>query len=371
VARRAGDLGSSRRHVSPSDVWTVLWVALLFFVALYLLYELRRVLVWLLVAIFAAAVVSPLVAVLVRRGFRRGVAVAVVVVALLIVMGLLVFAFVQPLVTQSEEFARNLPDITERVREAPIVRGILDRFNIQSRLDEASADLPRRLVGLSGPLLQAFKTLGEVTVAAITIFVMMIFLLLYGPGFVQAGLARIGDSARRREVEEVSNDILSAVSGWVAGNVLTSIIAGVVSVIVFLVIGLPYAVLLGLWVAIADLIPLVGATLGAVPAIIVAFIHSLPAGIIVTAYFIAYQQVENHVLQPFVYGRTIQLNPFVVLLSVIVGVELAGFLGALFALPVAGSIQVIINHSIGQHREPQEAPLPVEPEDDDASTTRR
>jgi predicted PurR-regulated permease PerM len=128
--------------------------------------------------------------------------------------------------------------------------------------------------------------------------------------------------------------------------------------------------LLGLWVAIADLIPLVGASLGALPAMIVAFIHSVPAGVIVTLYFIAYQQIENHVLQPFVYGRTIQLNPFVVLLSVIVGVELAGFLGALFALPVAGAVQVILDHSMGQHHDPESAPLPVESSQGDEPAAR-
>jgi predicted PurR-regulated permease PerM len=106
--------------------------------------------------------------------------------------------------------------------------------------------------------------------------------------------------------------------------------------------GLPYAFLLALWVGIADLIPLVGATLGALPAIIVGFLHSTPAGIVMVVFFVVYQQFENHLLQPIVYGRTIRLNPFLVLLAVIVGVELAGFLGALLALPVAGVIQVVI-----------------------------
>jgi predicted PurR-regulated permease PerM len=365
-----GAPSSERRRVYPRDVWTVLWMTALFLATLYLVYELRRVLVWLFVAIFGAAVLGPLVAFLVRRGLRRGLAVTTVVVALLVVFALLVFAFVQPLVTQSQEFARNLPEISDQVRRAPVVRSVLNRFNVRERVGEASSDLPRRLVGLSGPVLQAFKTVGEVIVASVTIFVLMIFLLLYGPGFVHSGLARIGDPDRRRSVEVISNEVLSSVSGWVAGNVLTSAVAGIVSLVVFLILGLPYSVLLGLWVAIADLIPLVGATLGALPAIIVAFIYSVPAGVIVTLYFIVYQQIENHVLQPFVYGRTIQLNPFVVLLSVIVGVELAGFLGALFALPVAGAVQVILDHSMGQHHEPETAPLPVESSQGDEPAAR-
>jgi predicted PurR-regulated permease PerM len=145
----------------------------------------------------------------------------------------------------------------------------------------------------------------------------------------------------------------------VAGNVVTSFIASLASIVTFSVMGLPYGVLLGLWVGVADLIPLVGATLGAIPAVIVAFLHSVTAGIVVTAFFIVYQQFENHVLQPAVYGRTIRLNPFLVLVAVLVGVELLGFAGALLALPVAGVIQVIVADVVA-HRKDRLAATPEE-----------
>jgi predicted PurR-regulated permease PerM len=109
-----------------------------------------------------------------------------------------------------------------------------------------------------------------------------------------------------------------------------------------LILGVPYAVALGLIVAILDLIPLAGATIAAILIGAVAFIHSVPAGIIVVIFFILYQQVENHLLQPVIYGRTVQLSPLTVLVSILVGAELAGILGALAAIPVAGSIQVVI-----------------------------
>ena len=120
-----------------------------------------------------------------------------------------------------------------------------------------------------------------------------------------------------------------------------SLIAGGLTTIVLLVMGVPYAVALGLIVAILDLIPLAGATLAAIIVGAVAFLHSIPAGIIVIVFFILYQQVENHILQPVVYGRTVQLSPLVVLISVLIGAELAGVLGALAAIPVAGSLQVV------------------------------
>lgn len=338
------------RRVQPRDVLTVLWVTLLFLIALALLWEIRRVLIWLVVAIFSAAVVSPAVGFLERRGLNRGLSVLSVTLIFIAIIAAVIFAFVQPLVNQATEFAEDLPELVDQVREAPVVRDLLDRFNVEDRLQQTSQDLPQQLVGYSGLLVSVFKTVGEVIIGTITIFVLTIFLLLYGPEFVAAGVNFIDSNDRRAKVKEIGNDISRSVSGWVAGNVLTSIIAGVVSLIVFLILGLDYSMLLALWVAIVDFIPLVGATLGAVPAIIVAFVDSVALGIIVTIYFIAYQQIENHILQPVVYGRTIRLNPFIVIMALLIGVELAGFLGALLALPAAGTIQVLINYWLQDYR---------------------
>ena len=130
-------------------------------------------------------------------------------------------------------------------------------------------------------------------------------------------------------------------TGYMFGNVLISIVAGVTSYVALFVAGVPFRGVLALWVGFADLIPLVGATLGAVPTIAVAFLHSVPAGIGITLFFIVYQQFENNVLQVTVMSRTVALNPLLVLVSVLVGVELLGLLGALVAIPLGGIIQVV------------------------------
>ena len=342
------------RHASrvrPRDVWTILWVTTAFILGLLFLWEIRRIIVWILVAVFFAVVLNPMVRLLTARGIRRGIAVAAVVLALGVAVGGLTFAFVRPLVSQSIEFAQSLPENVDKLRRAPGVREVLDRFNIQNRVEQVSKDLPQRLIGLSGPILSAFKSAAAVIAAGITIFVLTIFLLLYGPQFAETGLELVGDPVRRGRVQRVAEESLRSISGWVAGNVITSLIAAVTSLIVFLAMGLPYGVLLGLWVGVADLIPLVGATLGAVPAIIVGFIHSPTAGIVVTVFFVVYQQFENHVLQPAVYGRTINLNPFLVLVAVLVGVDLAGFVGAMLALPVAGTIQIVVIELMDHRRQ--------------------
>jgi len=123
---------------------------------------------------------------------------------------------------------------------------------------------------------------------------------------------------------------------------LISIICGVLTYTTLKIMGVPFAGLIALFVALADLLPLIGATLGAIVALIAAAVHSIPALIVVAIFFVAYQQLENHVLQPLIFARTVKLNPLAVLISILVGVELAGILGALLAIPVAGIIQVII-----------------------------
>ena len=352
------DSDARPRGVRPRDVWTVVWVVLVVVAGLFVLYEIRRILVWLLVAGFLAAVLSPAVSILERRGFRRGLAVAAVTIGLVLIIGALLYVFVRPLVSQSIEFAENLPETVDRIQRAPLVRQALERFNIQQRVEQASPELPQRLLGLSGPLVSAFASLAAFLVALISVVVLAVFLLIYGPQFVDTGVALVGERTKRERLRRLGGRSLQAVSGWVAGNVLTSIVAGVATTVVLLLTGVPYGVLLGLWVAFADLIPLVGATLGAIPAIIIAFTVSVPVGIAVVIFFVLYQQFENHVLQPAVYGKTIKLNPFLVLLAVLVGVELAGFLGALLALPVAGIIQIVVLDVLDERGRDLGAPTP-------------
>jgi predicted PurR-regulated permease PerM len=325
-------------------------VTALFVAGVAILWQAHRILFWVAIAIFFAVVLNRPVRFLIGRGLRRGVAVLVVVLTLFLVVGALGYAFVRPLGTQAVEFATNLPETVDRIRNAPGVRDVLHRLHIENRVEQVSRDLPNRLLGLTGPVLSAFRTIGEVLVATLTIFVMTVFLLLYGPGFAEVGLELIKDPERKARVERVGERSMQAISGWVAGNLMTSVVAALASLIAFMLLGLPYSVLLALWVGVADLIPLVGAILGAIPAIVIAFMHSMTAGIVVVVFLVAYQQFENHVLAPAVYGRTIQLNPFLVLFAALVGVELAGFVGALLALPVAGTIQIGIGEWIDHRR---------------------
>jgi predicted PurR-regulated permease PerM len=180
-----------------------------------------------------------------------------------------------------------------------------------------------------------------IVVATVTIVFMTFFMLLEGPRWIERFYELLPETSRPRW-RKVGYDIYRTVGGYVTGNLLISLIAGGLTTIVLLIMGVPYAVALGLIVAILDLIPLAGATIAAILIGTVAFLHSIPAGIVVVLFFVVYQQVENHLLQPVIYGRTVQLSPLAVLISILIGAELAGIIGALGAIPVAGSIQVLI-----------------------------
>ena len=193
---------------------------------------------------------------------------------------------------------------------------------------------------LGTPALDVLRRIFSTLFAAVTVLVLTVLILLQSPKLTKSALNAVPIAYRDR-VKRVSSDAARAVSGYVFGNLLISLIAGVAAWIVLAVIGVPYAGVLALWVAFADLIPLVGATLGAVPAVLIAFLHGVPAGIAVLVFFIAYQQFENHVLQVSIMSRTVDVNPLGVLVSVLVGVQLFGLLGALLAIPAAGVVQVV------------------------------
>ena len=186
-------------------------------------------------------------------------------------------------------------------------------------------------------------------VSFVTIAVLTFFTMLEAPrmwnGFL--GLFRPSTSAR---LNSVVNETIRSVTGYMLGNFLTSVIAGIVTGITLAILGVPFALLLGVFVALVDLLPLVGGLLAGVPVVIIATIHSVPAGIVMLIVFLVYQQIENHVLNPVIMSRTVRLNPFWVLLAVLVGATLGGkvtgglgsFVGALIGIPVGGAIQVIV-----------------------------
>jgi predicted PurR-regulated permease PerM len=329
-------------YFRPKTILMVLGLIIATAVVLEVLWIARHVLSWIFIALFLALALNPAVDRLERRVKRRGLATAVVYLAALgavVGIGLL---FVPTLVEQVNDFARKVPDYLDDLTKGRGRLGFLQtRYHLVDRardaLNEGGAS---RLFGISGTALALAKGVVTTVVATLTIAFMTFFMLLEGPKWLDRFYGLLTPASRKRW-QAVGRDIYKTVGGYVTGNLLISLIAGTLTTIVLSLTGVPYALALGLIVAILDLIPLAGATIAAIVVGSIAFLHGVTAGIIVVIFFLVYQQVENHLIQPVVYGRTVQLSPLAVLISVLIGAELAGVLGALAAIPVSGTLQVI------------------------------
>jgi predicted PurR-regulated permease PerM len=333
--------------IAVAVVLEVIWIA-------------RHVLSWVVISLFLALALNPAVEWLQGHGFkRRGAAAAIAYVLALVAIVGIGFTFVPTLVHQVNEFVQKLPDYTHDITHGRGRLGFLEtKYHIQERIEaEVRKGGASRVLGFSGVAISIAKSVVSIVVGAITILFMTYFMLLEGPSWVDRFYRLLPEQSQPRW-RKVGDEIYRTVGGYVTGNLLISLIAGGLTTIVLLILGVPYAVALGLIVAILDLIPLAGATIAAILIGIVAFLHSILAGIIVVVFFIVYQQIENHVLQPVVYGRTVELSPLAVLISILIGAELAGILGALAAIPVAGSIQVLVNDWL-EHRREHPAPAPL------------
>jgi predicted PurR-regulated permease PerM len=344
----------------PRTVLLVIGILLAVAAVLKILWISRHVVSWVFIAMFLALALNPAVDRLERRiGNRRGAATAVVFLAAIAAIAGIAALFIPTLVHQVDDFANKVPDYLHDLTKGRGRLGFLEtKYHLVDKAREAlHKGGAKKLFGLSGTALALTKSVITVVVAIVTIAFMTFFMLLEGPAWMERlyGLLPAKSQPRWRGI---GRDIYRTVGGYVTGNLLISLIAGVSTTIVLYIVGVPYAIALGLIVGILDLIPLAGATIAAIIVGIVAFLHSIVAGIVVVVFFIVYQQVENHLLQPVVYGRTVQLSPLAVLISVLIGAELAGVLGALAAIPVAGSLQVILREVLRSRRAERPAGAP-------------
>jgi predicted PurR-regulated permease PerM len=343
----------------PRTVLAVIGIVLAVAAVLAVVWVSRQVLTWIIVATFLALALNPAVEFFQRRGIaRRGLATGLTLLVVFGALAALGSLFIPTLVSEGRGFAEALPGYVNDVSEGrgPLGR-LAERYDLERRVREAveRSGGAARLLGISGTAIAVTKGVLTFVVAVVTILFLTFFMLLEGPAWMDRFYALLPDRSRDKW-RGIGRDIYLTVGGYVTGNLLISIIAGIASTIVLLIMGVPYAVALGVLVAILDLIPLAGATLAAIIVSTVAFIDSIPAGIVVLIFFIVYQQIENHLLQPLVYSRTVQLSPLAILISVLIGAKLAGILGALAAIPVAGTIQVLFLAWLAERRKAHAAP---------------
>lgn len=341
-------------QVSFTPKTVVLWVSitigvLLLFALLYL--ALDAITSILVAALFAMAL-NPAVDALVDRGLRRGHAAAFVFLVAFATLGAVGLLVIPPLVTATTDFVEELP---RYLRELDAERGPLAFLERRFHLGERLVDVYEQggiaaLFGLERPGADAARAAASTALAVIAVPFLTFFMLLDGKRWV-GGFLDVVPAGSRPRWERVLDGIYRTVGGYVTGNLLISLIAGTVAAVTLLATGVPYALPLAVIVAILDLIPLVGATAAVAACGVAALSQGVPETAIVVGVLLVYQQLENHVLMPIVYGRTVQLSALAVLVAILIGAELAGVLGALAAIPVAGSISVVARELIRWRRE--------------------
>ena len=331
-------------HFRPRSVFIVLGIILAAVVMIEIVQAARGILIWIGVAVFLALALNPAVDWLQRHGVqRRGPAVGIAFVTAILAIAALAATLVPTIVSQVNDFVDAVPGYVEDLTAGRGKLGFLEReYQITDRVREALAEGGASgVLGLSDTALAVTRGVVTGVVATVTIAFLTLFMLLEGPKWVERFYGLLPEEKQPRW-RAIGEQIYRTIGGYVTGNLTISLIAGIVSTAVLLALDVPFAVALGLLVAILDLIPLAGATIAAVIVTTVAFLDATTTGIIVLVFFVVYQQLENHVLQPVVYGRTVQLSPLAVLIAVLIGAELAGVIGALAAIPVAGAVQVIL-----------------------------
>jgi predicted PurR-regulated permease PerM len=346
--------------VSNRTVVRIILIAIAIVAVLYFIYLIRSVLGMLFIALFLAVALGPIVEALNRRGLKRGTAILLTYLMLfgtVFGLGLLV---VPPIVSGVNGFVNHVPTYVHDLRNSKAFRKYDDKYKITPKLEEQAKKLPSHLSDAVSGLRSVTVGVFGAVVQLVTILVMAFF-LLFDARRILAFIFRELGPERGGRMSRIAEDVYRAVAGYVAGNVLISVIAGVTAYIVMKILGLPFAVPLAVLVAFFDLIPLVGSTIAGVVVAIVAAIVGFPGKLIAwVIYLIVYQQVENNVIQPVVYRRTVAIHPLLVIVAVLIGGSLLGVLGALLAIPIAASVQIVVKEW-WQYRHEGSAPDEVPP----------
>ena len=353
---------ASGKGVPLRTILTVDAVVIATWVLYRLIGRLREVILWILIAAFIALVLNPAVHFLQRHRFKRGVAIGLVFAAAAIVFAGLLGLFGYPLVNSLTHVAKSLPTWVNQVEKGHgWLAHTLQRFHLLSWVQKNAPKLETAAKNLGKPALSEGTNLAGAAFSTIlslfTIAFLSLFMLLEAPR-IRSGLLGSMRPDRRKTLEDIAHRVSHQVTGYVIGTVALSVMFGVVVLVTMLILGVPFALLVGLWVALVAMIPLVGGLIAAVPSVLIALLHSPTAGVVMLIVFVGFQLVENHFLYPVIMSRSVRMNPLWVLLSVLVGANLGGafgstlgaLAGAVVAIPVGGAIQVIFSEVWNQTR---------------------
>lgn len=350
-------------QVTPRTVWTVAFHVLLVVGVLWLVGQLWTVLSWVLLGAFLALAAWPVVQWLERHKVRRGVAVLLVGLCVLALGTMLVVTVVPMLVEQVQALVQAVPGFIDRLQHLGWVERLNERYDLVAQL---SAELRQRLPSVAVPVLGLLTDLLWRVVGTVTVVVLAVFFLLFGGELFDKALLWVRP-AEREHWRELAVRMHRSVGGYVAGVFIIASIGGVVTGVTMALLGVPYFLPLALLMALLGLIPFVGAWLGGILVVGTTFASAgVRPGLIALAVYFLYQQTENHLLQPLIQRHTLKMNPLLIALVMLGSTGLAGIVGALLALPVAGAVQVFLQDRLarrqarwGEHPAPPKPSPPV------------
>lgn len=330
-------------HFHPRSILTALGVLLGVVVAVEFVFLAEAALTLIAIALFLALALNPAVELFQSHGLGRGWAVGAVYALALVVFSLLGVVFIPPLIEQITNFVQALPSLVDDLTKGHGSLGFLERnYQVVERVRSATSGKDAgQLLGEAGSAFSAIRGVATTLVGVFLIGFLTFFMLLEGPEWKRRFMELV-PAKNRSSAERIGAGIYKAVGGFVAGNLLASFLAGVVATIIMVAAGVPYAIPLGLFVAIIELIPYVGPLVTTLLVTAVALTVGTVTALVVFVLLLVYHLIEGHTLRPLVYGRALQLSPLAVLIAILLGAEIAGILGVLAAIPIAGSIQVII-----------------------------
>jgi len=338
-------------HVPLATILVTVGIIVAVYLAGKVLYRLREVVLLMVVGGFISLLLDPLVVGLQRWGVpRRGWAVGIVTAVAIVAFAALGFAFGYPLAHGLTHLAQSLPSYVRKAERGQGWIGHLVRhYHVESWVRKNSPKLISFAEGLTKPILSVGKGAVSVVLSLVALFVFVVLVMLEAPKMRRFALTTLPESSASRW-SRLGREITRSVSGYMLGNLTTSLIAGAVVFVTLTILGVPFALLWALWVALVDFLPVVGGALAGIPTVLFALTQSLTAGIVTAVVFLVYTQVENHVLNPIVMSRTVRINPLLVFVSVIlaaglgswVGGIFGGFAAALIAIPAAGALQAIV-----------------------------
>ncbi len=320
------------------------------------LFQIRTILLWVLIGVILAVALQPAVGWLERHRWNRILASLLVSFGTIAVLVGIIVAVAYPVVSQADDFIRALPRILDNLFGTGGQLNFLEtRFHVLERIAEVTPQRVTSVVlGNQETIVSAVTKAASIVAATITILTIMVMMLIEGPrawrSILDAMLAE-----ERTWAERIGDNFLRSTGGYVRGNLAISLVAGVTSYIVLKIIGVPYAETLAVLVAVLDVIPLVGATIGAVIVCVVGFaLGGAVDGIVLVVFFVLYQQFENNVLQNVVYSKTVALSPLIVFIAALIGAALGGIVGVLLAIPLTSAGWVLARDLIALRRERSE-----------------